>query len=420
MTIPQNAALFKSTDLFRIRNFNLLWSAQVFSDFSDSITNLAVMLLINHITGSVTAMATMSIFLALPRLVIGLASGVFVDRLDRKRIMVYSNLLRAALVLLFLLVDSPGRMWLLFLIGFLQGSIMTFFTPSRSALLPNLVPTAALLPANSITQTTQVVCAVAGSAAAGALVGLTDLYWPVFALSAAAYLVSFLLIAVIRCNTVPRKVVHETFSLRLVLQNLVRGLRITFGHRLLAGAIVALAITNLGIGAVNVLMVPLMVNTLKIPETWFGLTSGGETTGMLISGLLITALAARFKPPVLIVAGLLGLGLATGAVSLVGNVYQVIIALFLAGLSIPPITASVMTIIQTRVPDEMRGRTSAANNALMTGAQLISMAAAGLLADALGVKVVFLLSGAIVMLAGIVAAFIFRSKTAAPPPVAQD
>jgi len=120
------------------------------------------------------------------------------------------------------------------------------------------------------------------------------------------------------------------------------------------------------------------------------------------------------------VAGLLGLGLATGAVSLVGNVYQVIIALFLAGLSIPPITASVMTIIQTRVPDEMRGRTSAANNALMTGAQLISMAAAGLLADALGVKVVFLLSGAIVMLAGIVAAFIFRSKTSAPPPVAQD
>jgi predicted MFS family arabinose efflux permease len=67
-----------------------------------------------------------------------------------------------------------------------------------------------------------------------------------------------------------------------------------------------------------------------------------------------------------------------------------------------------MTIIQTSVPDEQRGRTSAANNSVITIANLLSMAAAGLLADAIGTRGVFVAGGVVVMLAGLLSAMSVR------------
>ena len=84
-------------------------------------------------------------------------AGVYVDRLDRKRVMVISDLIRGLLVLGFILVDSADKIWLLYLIGFVQASVGTFFNPARSALIPNLVEKEGLLAANSLTQTTQII-----------------------------------------------------------------------------------------------------------------------------------------------------------------------------------------------------------------------------------------------------------------------
>jgi MFS family permease len=81
---------------------------------------------------------------------------------------------------------------------------------------------------------------------------------------------------------------------------------------------------------------------------------------------------------------------------------------------ITPVQAAGSTIIQTAVPDEMRGRTGSANNALITTAQLVSMAVAGVLADAFGARNVFVIGGILVSLAGFVALFIFRGVTLTP------
>ena len=111
---------------------------------------------------------------------------------------------------------------------------------------------------------------------------------------------------------------------------------------------------------------------------------------------------------------LIGLGGAVALMSLPTSVWHVMAILFLAGLTITPVQAAGSTIIQTTVPDEMRGRTGSANNALITIAQLVSMAAAGLLADSFGARNVFILGGVIVALAGVVAMLIFRGVDLEP------
>ena len=96
-------------DLIKIPNFRYLWTGQIISNFGDSMTSLALLLLVNKLTGSTAALATMMIVIAIPSLTFGMIAGVYVDRLNRKKIMVFSDLFRGLFVLGFLF--TPSRNW---------------------------------------------------------------------------------------------------------------------------------------------------------------------------------------------------------------------------------------------------------------------------------------------------------------------
>src|SRR4029078_8457360 len=107
------------------------------------------------------------IVLALPQVTIGLVAGVYVDRWDRRKLMIASDVLRAALVLGFVLVSSLDTLWLLYVLAFAQAAIGTFFTPARTALIPSVVEKPGLMAANSLSQATRLVAGVLGTGAAG-------------------------------------------------------------------------------------------------------------------------------------------------------------------------------------------------------------------------------------------------------------
>lgn len=404
---------FSFRDLLAIRDFRFLWIGQVISNLGDSMTSLALLLLVNHLTGSTAALATMAIVLALPSLTFGLVSGVLVDRFDRKKIMVISDLARAIFVLGFLYVDSAEHIWVLYVIGFIQSSIGTFFTPARSALLPNIVPRAGLMSANSLSQTSRILFGLVGTGVAGFLIGRYENYGLIFAVDSLTFFVSLLLIMRIAFAHRPGED-RGAINLGKIFSDLREGLSITFSNRILMGAIVAFAVTMLGIGAVNILLVPLLVDDLQVQETWFAAIEFSQTSAMILAGGLMTILASRFKATNILSLGLVGLGLAVALMALPANVWQIMAILFLAGLMITPVQAAGSTIIQVAVPDEVRGRTGSANNALITTAQLVSMGAAGFLADLLGARMVFVLGGVMVAAAGVVALLIFRGVDLKP------
>jgi MFS family permease len=159
-------------------NFRQLWIGQTISQVGDGLTNLAILIVINRLTSSTAALAVMMVVVSVPQLVFGLLSGVFVDRWDRKRIMIVSDLLRGLLVLGFIFVRRPEDVWIFYLLGFLQALVGTLFGPAKSAMIPGIVEPDTLLAANALSQTTQVITGVIGSALAGVLVGLSGSAWP--------------------------------------------------------------------------------------------------------------------------------------------------------------------------------------------------------------------------------------------------
>lgn len=401
-------------DVLRLRDFRLLWIGQVISNFGDSLTALAVLLMINRLTdGSTTAVALGAIFQALPQVTIGLIAGVYVDRLDRRRIMIVSDLLRGLMVLGLVLISSEANLWLLYVIVFIQASIGAFFTPARTAITANIVPGEGLLAANSLSQTTRIIANVLGMAVAGGLIGAFDVYWPIFTLDSLTFFISaFFIIRIAIESHLPKQIQKGAAA---VFNQLKQGLGLVFGTRVLVGAVVAMGVTMLGLGAVNVLLVPFVVNHLQLAETWFAALDGSQTLSMVLSGALVAGLASRFKPTNIISVGLGLLGVAIGALSLVTGVWGLIAILFLVGWVMTPLQASLVTLIQTEVVDELRGRASAALSTISQSANVLSMAAAGALADAIGLQQVFVISGMITILAGLSSAWVFRGYRVRAP-----
>jgi MFS family permease len=398
-------------DLLKNHNFRFLWLGQIVSDFGDSLTMLALLILVNQITGSAAAIATMFIVLLLPQVTVGLVAGVYVDRLDRKRIMVVSDIVRGALVLGFVgvaLLGSADYLWLMYLIGFLQATVGTLFTPARSALIPNIVPQSALLSANSISQTSRVIFGLLGTASAGLLIGLSHEMWVPFVIDSLTFFASALLIWRIKA---PRHVTDEAphGNLGAVFAQLGDGLKIIGHSRILAGTLVGMAVTMLGLGAVNVLMVPLIINDMQLPATWFGLIEFVQTAAMILSGSLVALLAARLKPTGMVSIGLSLLGVVIGSIALANNLVVLGIIIFGAGLLVTPIQAGIATIMQTSVDNKARGRVGAALNSVISVSQLVSMGLAGTLAEIVGVCNVFLAGGVLTLVAGLAFAAIMRA-----------
>ena len=386
--------------------FRRLWLSHVVSTFGDSVTALALLLTAQRLTGSTAAVATTAIAIALPQLLFGLFSGVLVDRWDRRRIMVYSDLVRAGLVLGFIAITSADLMWLLYVIAFIQATVGTLDNPARAAVLPQIVRESSdesqqgagsnLLAANSFFQSSAIVSGVLGTATAGVVAGLTSTMTALFALDAVTYLVSSTLVAKLVIDKTVRWETGEAAN--RIWSELRSGLRLVTSSRSLRTVLVGAGVVMLGLGAVNVLMVPFIVDELAVPETWFGLLETAQVSSMVLAGLLVAAMGKRLRPGVLLPVGLTGIAVFVAAMSLASNVWHLIGLLFAIGWFVSPTQGAVSAIIQSEVPSVSLGRVSSSLGTVVTTAQVVSMALAGVAAELLGLRTVFVIAGVITLL----------------------
>lgn len=389
-----------------VPDFRRIWTAQTISDFGDGLTNLALLIVVYSLTGSTTAIALMAIVIAVPPLTIGVVAGVYVDRFDRRRIMLASDLLRAVVVLGFILVHSADLLPLLYVLAFVEASVGTFFGPARMAFVPAVVPAEGLLAANGVSQVSRIVAATLGAGVAGILFGIADSAWPAFSIDALTFLVSFFLVLGIRTRQVPEPA--PAGGREGVRTSLGIGLRTVTGSPLLVGVLVAIGGMMLGIGAVNVLFIPLLRTQLGVPITWLGAVDLAQTASMILSVGLVSVLAARLRPASIVSVSMVGLTILVALVAGVTAVWQVLLILFAAGWFITPLQAAVSTVIQTATDDARRGRVAAVLNAVISGASIASMAAAGILGDALGVRTVFLIAAGVIAVAAAASIVLFR------------
>jgi MFS family permease len=173
--------------------YRSLWLAQVISLTGDWFNTIASVIIVNRYSASGLAVGSLFIARALPPFLLGPIAGVVADRFDRRKVLILSDMLRAGIVLCFLLVDRPERLWLLYVLTVLQFSVSTFFEPARAALVPALVQNDELLKANTLASITWSAMLTLG----GAIGGLTASFFGVrvsLIVDASSFLVSAILV----------------------------------------------------------------------------------------------------------------------------------------------------------------------------------------------------------------------------------
>ena len=184
--------------LRRNRDFLLLWSGQVVSTVGSEVSQLAYPLLVLALTHSARDAGIVGFARALPFLLLYLPAGAFVDRWDRKRVMLAADAGRALAlgsVAVWLAFGRPPLTWLA-LTSFVEGSLFVFFQLSESAALPQVVPREQLSQAIAQNQARQQGAGLVGSPLGGALFGISRLV--PFAADAVSYAVSFVSLLFVR------------------------------------------------------------------------------------------------------------------------------------------------------------------------------------------------------------------------------
>jgi len=161
-------------DLLRLRNFRRVFLAQSVSVFGDGITPIALTFAVLDLTGSGTDLGLVLAAQALPLAGLALVGGVWADRLPRERVMIASDLVRAAVqgTTAALLLSGAAEVWMLAALAAMHGAAEAFFRPAAGALLPQIVPGPSLQKANALMGMSDNFGWMVGPAVAGVLVAV--------------------------------------------------------------------------------------------------------------------------------------------------------------------------------------------------------------------------------------------------------
>lgn len=185
-------------DLLRSNaNYRNTWVGQVVSEIGDYFNNIAVFSLVMQTTGSGLIVSGVMLSRAIPAVLAGPIAGVVLDRMDRKRIMIASDLVRAAVAAAFIFTVHQPRPWLLYLLSGLLMFASPFFTSGRAAILPTIATKEQLHTANSLTQTTQWGTLTVGTMVAGWSAAKLGYTWA-FVINALSFLFSAVAISSLR------------------------------------------------------------------------------------------------------------------------------------------------------------------------------------------------------------------------------
>jgi len=393
-------------------SFSALWAGQLISLFGDRLNQLALVAVVAISTGS--ALATGLVFFAgtLPNLLLSPIAGTFVDRWDRKEVMVVSDILRAALVLL-LPVAAVTNIILVYPLIFLVTSISVFFRPARVAILPRIVPEEDLLSANSALWVGETMADVIGYPLAGLFVAMLGSAVPLaFWVDSATYLASAALLSTIVVAAAKTRP-GETDDGRVTEGDRRPSVRaeLAAGWHFLRNETVLLANTLQGVVGQFTVGISIALTPSFVQATFnqsgfgwqaaYGFLETGLGLGNLVGGFAIGLIGARFAKGRMVIAGYAIWGFLIFLFALSGNLGVALGLCFGQGVAGMVFIIPSQTLFQERTPSELMGRVVGFRFALVFGSMTIAMLLGSVLGEIVGPGPVIAVFGLVTVGAGL-------------------
>ncbi|MFG1780516.1 MFS transporter [Micromonospora sp. NPDC049048] len=359
------------------RRFGLLWTSTLLSNLGNWLMIVAVPVYVYTMTGSTLSSGFAFVAQTLPAIVFAPLAGVVADRWDRRAVMVGADLLRMVIVLALLVVDDPGMLWLLYTAMFFESAIGHFFQPAARAAVPAIVGRGGdLEAANAWNTVASGIVRLAGAPLGGALYALVGFDGLVL-IDSATYLLSAALIfgmGPLRVADNGRQPDKSSW-LAAFWEQAREGLAFLFRHSVLRATLLVSSLFLLANAALNVLLVPYVLDVL-----------GGDASdvGVLMAALGGGFLASAYVGNILSRSGLLRLSF-TGCLAaitlcfaglfLIHHFVAALVFIALAGLPGGALLMLVQVQVQRQTPDRQLGRVGSAFSAAEMAATVVGASA---------------------------------------------
>ncbi len=431
-TAPAGSAI----DVFRNRPFLLLWLAQAATQIGGNMVIFGLTVIIAKSTGSTTAVSALILTFLLPAVLFSALAGVFVDRLDRRLVLVFTNVLRGlAFVAMFFVGDHLG---LIYLLNIVVSTITVFFAPAEAAMIPRVVPRKQLLAANGIFTLTLNAAFALGFTLVGPLIVKIAGAHVLIAIVAVLYF-----IAAAFCSTLPpappvrhegkatdaRERVREAENaLGTVVIQLKEGLSYIRDHREIRWSLIYLGIAASLVGVLGVLGPNFAQKTLGLGPEDFVVVVLPLGVGIVMGILLLNAYGRLLPRRRVIEGGLISLGVFLAAMALAGRISSflgsaqertgvdlsvvtsllsiVVAVAFFAGVAYAAVAIPAQTQLQEDLPEDVRGRVFGVLNMLVSVASFLPILIVGPIADLLGTTIVLVIVAILISGSGIASIYL--------------
>ena len=381
----------------RVRNYRNLWIGQTISLVGDQFKFVALSWLVLTLTGRSGALGTVLMLQAIPRSILMLFGGVASDRLRPRTVMLFSDLFRAVVVGTIAALTATDRITLpaVYALALLFGIVQAFFFPAASAITPELVDARLLRPANALNQMANQIVLVAAPAAAGFLVARVGTAGG-FAVDATSFLISALFLLFITAPPRPVRATPQSAWL-----DLVAGLRLVNGDPLLRTMIIMASVFFFGFAGATFVGLPVLAKgPLAAGPQGLGILFSASGLGALAGTLTAGAVAIR-RRGVLSAALVVAMGLLMTLVATTQTVWQAAVLLLFSGAMSGWVGVTFVTLIQQRAPQGYVGRVMGMLMFGIYGLYPVSYALAGWISELTGVRLLFVLGGAMIVLSGL-------------------
>lgn len=399
--------------VLRNRNFFLLWSGQVVSQLGNNFNYIALAWLVLTLTGSTVKMGGIMIAQLLPNAVFGIFFGVFVDRFDRKQLMIFCDVIRGLLVLSLPVVYMIAgiSLWYIYIVVFTVSSLSLIFTSAEKALIPQIVEEELLIEANAFQEMTSQFASLIGPVLAGILISILPGMLYILYIDSATFFVSGISILLISLKFRKRDD-SEPFTLKLMLKEVRDVIVFIIENRILL-------VINVTTMAVNFFIYPFFIvfpvyseKILTAGAQGFGFLMGAFGAGMLIGSLSTTFIKNRIEGRYVIYSGMAVVGVCFLAMSVLNNLWSAMFFSWLMGFVIAPGNAVIIAMIQLKTPELMMGRVFCIMFSIAAMASPLGVGVSSFIIEKEGVISTLIVMGISVMMIALLGLLIYNSFSA--------
>jgi len=397
----------KITDRKWLRNYLPMWIGQAVSLLGSALVQFALVWYLTDQTGSATVLAMATLVALLPQVFLGPFSGAVVDRLNRKTVMIVSDLLvavtTAGLMASFML--GSIQVWHIYLAMFLRSLFGTFQMPAMSASTTLMVPPEQYSRLGGVNQALYGVLNIVSPPLGAALLAAFAIDTVLMVDIVTAALAIGLLAFFVKVPQPKRADASQAITPRQVIADVRYGLKYAYTWKGLFALLLMAALVNMVLSPAFSLL-PLHVTQhfgRGLEEV--ALMDSAVGIGIVVGGVLLGVWGGFKRKMTTILIGWVGIGLSALAIGLIpasGFAFAVVM-ITIVGLSSALTNGPLGALMQAKVPPEMQGRVFTVMNSLSTGAMPLGMLMAGPLANALGTSAWFVIAGVTLLITGVIA-----------------